>query len=121
MLRKPISLLRTLTVASFKHLVKEPTSYKNPENPKCIDLMLTNRQRSFQNPCVIETGLSDFLLKSLFSKSRTENYFLQGPQKFSNDKFRSSLYTEWSWRQVEFYTPKKYKYVRANNGSFMNM
>ena len=34
--------------------------YKNPNNPKSIDLMLTNRQHSFQNSCVIDTELSDF-------------------------------------------------------------
>ena len=38
-------------IYSFKHLTKESTCYKNPINPKCIDLMLTNRQRSFQNSC----------------------------------------------------------------------
>ena len=32
----------------------------NPHNPKCTDLMMTNRSRSFQNSCVIETRLSDF-------------------------------------------------------------
>ena len=45
---------------SFQHLVKEPTRYKNPNNPKRIDLMLTNTQGSFQISCVINTGLSDF-------------------------------------------------------------
>ena len=47
-------------VYSFKHLIKEPTCYKNPNNPKCIDFMLTSKQRSFQNSCVIDTGLFDF-------------------------------------------------------------
>ena len=45
---------------SFNHLVKEPTCYKNLVNPKCNDLMLTNRQCSIQTSCIIETGLSDF-------------------------------------------------------------
>ena len=31
-----------------------------PLNPTCIDLMLTNRPKSFQDTLVIETGLSDF-------------------------------------------------------------
>ena len=26
----------------FKYLIKQSTRYKNPNNPKCIDLMLTN-------------------------------------------------------------------------------
>ena len=45
---------------NLKSLIREPTCYKNPENPSCIDLILTNRTCSFQNSCVFETGLSDF-------------------------------------------------------------
>ena len=59
---------------NLKNLVKDPTCYKNPENPSCIDLILTNRQNSFQDTRVIETGLSDFhkltatALKTFFKK-----------------------------------------------------
>ena len=45
---------------SLNSLIKQPTCFKNPENPSCIDLILTNKPRSFQSTCVIETGLSDF-------------------------------------------------------------
>ena len=41
-------------------MINKPTCYKNPDRPFCIDLILTNCPRSFQNSCVIETGLSDF-------------------------------------------------------------
>ena len=41
-------------------LIKEPTYYKIPQNPSCIDLILTNSPYSFQISSVIETGLSDF-------------------------------------------------------------
>ena len=44
----------------FKSFVKDPTCFKNSENPSCVDLILTNIPYSFQNSCVIETGLSDF-------------------------------------------------------------
>ena len=47
-------------IYSFEYLIKELTCYKSPINPKCIDLMLTNRQHSFQNFGVIGTELSDF-------------------------------------------------------------
>ena len=53
-------------------LIKQPTCFKNPEKPSCIDLILTNRPKSFQTTCVIETGLFDFhrmtvsVLKILF-------------------------------------------------------
>ena len=49
----------------FKDLIRQPTYYKNPSNPVCIDLILINVPRSFQNTCVVETGLSDFYLMTL--------------------------------------------------------
>ena len=48
------------TLFKLKNIVKEPTCYKNPENPSCIDLFLTNCPRSFHNTCLYETSLSDF-------------------------------------------------------------
>ena len=48
---------------SLTSLIKQPTCYKNPSHPKCIDLILTNVSRSFQTTYVIETGLSNFHLK----------------------------------------------------------
>ena len=45
---------------NLKSLIKQPTCFKNPENPSCIDLFLKNRPRRFFNSYVIETGLSDF-------------------------------------------------------------
>ena len=44
----------------LKKLVSEPSCLKNPDNPSCIDLFLTNYSRGFQDTQVIETGLSDF-------------------------------------------------------------
>ena len=49
----------------LKSLIKQSTCYKNPDNPACIDLLLTNAPRSFQSTCVLETGLSDFHLMTL--------------------------------------------------------
>ena len=43
----------------LKNLVKEPTSFR-ADNPRCIDLILTNRYRSFQHTNTFETCLSDF-------------------------------------------------------------
>ena len=42
----------------LRSLVKEPTYFKNPENPSCIGLILTNKPRNFIKTGVIETGLS---------------------------------------------------------------
>ena len=49
------SMLDFCAQYDLKNLIKEPTCYKN-----IIDLMLTNRHRSFTSTCTVETGLSDF-------------------------------------------------------------
>ena len=48
-----------LDLYCLKNLVKEPTCYKS-HTPRCIDLVLTNRNRSVQQTTTVETGLSDF-------------------------------------------------------------
>ena len=55
-----VSLKHFCDLYNLKNLIKVPTCFKNPENPKCIDLVLTSSYRSFQNSYAIETGLSDF-------------------------------------------------------------
>ena len=78
----------------MKSLIRIPTCYKNPANSTCIDLMLTNSNRSFQNSCTIETGLSDFhkmivtVLKIYFRK-REVNY--KDDRNFSNEEFRQQV------------------------------
>ena len=55
------NMLDFLNIRNLKNLVKQKTCYKNPESPSCIDLILTNCHRGFQNTNVFETGLSVFL------------------------------------------------------------
>ena len=61
-------------IYNFKSLINQPTCFKNPQYPSCIDLILTNKSTSFQNTSVLETGLSDFhkltvtVMKMSFSK-----------------------------------------------------
>ena len=52
-------------VNSLITLNRDPTCFKNPSNPSCIDLFLTNRQQCFQQACAIETGISDFHKKAV--------------------------------------------------------
>ena len=60
----------------LRNLVKHPTCFKNPENPSCIDLLLTNKPLNFQTTTLIETRLSDFhkmivaVMKMDFSKMK---------------------------------------------------
>ena len=59
-----------------KNLVKDPTCYKNAENPSCIDLFITNSYQSFQKTTTVSTGLSDFhkmavtILKTTFPRAK---------------------------------------------------
>ena len=46
-------------------LFKKNTCLKNLQNPSCIDLIITNKPRSFEGSLTIETGLSQFNKLSL--------------------------------------------------------
>ena len=75
----------------FKNLIKDATCYKNPENPSCIDLILTNNPNSFQNSGVIKTGLSEFhkmtltVMKTTLEKLKPNIIYYRDYRKFSND------------------------------------
>ena len=128
----------------LKNLIKEPTCFKSNENPSCIDLMLTNRYRSFCNSCVIETGLSDFhrmtvtVLKISFKRLEPNIISYRNYQSFCNDSFREVFVSEIQKsgsniktipmnkcidicnETLNRFAPLKTKYVRANNKSFMS-
>ena len=65
-------------IYKLENLIKEATCFKNPENPTCIDLILTNKPLSFKNIYVIEAGLSDFhkmvvaVMKMHFPKMKSQ-------------------------------------------------
>ena len=42
------NLSNFMSVHNLKTLIKQKTCFKNPENPTCIDVILTNSPRSFQ-------------------------------------------------------------------------
>ena len=129
-------------IYNLKNLVKENTCFKNPDNPSCIDLILTNRYRSFQNTHVIETGLSDFhkmtvtVLKTFFEKKKPKIISYRDYKSFTSDNFiaelEANLYTfdldEIKLEDFENifmdifdkHAPIKYKYLRANDAPFMN-
>ena len=84
-------------IYNLKNLVKEPTFFKNPDNPSCIDLFLTNKPRTFQCTITIETGLSDFhklvvtVLKTFYKKQRLKIIHYRNYKNFENDNFRLDL------------------------------
>ena len=119
-------------------LIKQPTCFKNPENTSCIDLILTNKPRSFQSICVIETGLSDFhrmtvsVLKTDFRKLPPKVVTYRDFKKFGNERFmvflkltlnsqdvdytkNPQLFFELCRNELEHHAPRKKKYIRRNN------
>ena len=81
----------------LKGLIKQPTCFKNPENPSCIDLFLTNRPWRFCSCYVIETGLSDFnimtvsVMKMHYKKLSQKIIHYRDHKKFSNRNFVNSV------------------------------
>ena len=78
-------------------LIKQPTCYKNPNNPICIDSILSNTSRRFQSTCVVETGLSDFhlmtltVIKKSFRKFHPRLINYRSYNNFSNEALRKCL------------------------------
>ena len=128
----------------MKSLIRIPTCYKNPANPTCIDLMLTNSNRSFVNSCTNETGLSDFhkmivtVLKIYFQKREAKVINYRDYRNFSNEEFRQQVlkdileatqiggivsyesFLSICKQALDSRAPKKQKYVRSNHSPFIN-
>ena len=127
-------------IYKLDNLVKEPTCFKNNENPSSIDIILTNKKNSFQNTTLIETGLSDFhkmtvtVMKRFFKKNEPVTITYRDVKDFDGDKFMNDLRTQLEMKgsvsvadfQLIFLTvwnahaPLKSKIVRGNNAPFMN-
>ena len=126
---------------NLKDLVKEPTCFKNPDNPSCIGLFLTNRPRTFQCTTTIETGISDFhklvvtVLKTFYKKQRPKIIHYRNYKNFENDNFHENLkeellkfditnaplskFNDTVLSVLGKHAPKKLKYIRSNNCNFM--
>ena len=129
---------------NFKNLLEKPTCYKNPTNPSCVDLIITNKSRSFQNNCIFETGLSDFhkmtltVLKSSFAKQKPRVLIYCNYKFFNNTLFRDQVlnklrnsnlqisdkdlkhFKETCLSVVNTIAPLKSWFIRANQALFIN-
>ena len=82
-------------IYNLKNLIKDKTCFK----PSCIDLIITNRPKSFKNYMVIETGLSDFhkmcftVMKMYHSKQKPSIIHYRKFKDFNNDAFIKDLKT----------------------------
>ena len=130
--------------SGLKNIIRQPTCYKNPSNPACIDLVLTNVPRSFQSACVVETGLSDFHLMTLtvmrksFKKYQPKTINYRSYKNFSNAKYRETLINNFSKENyinnddgfqgfchisldaLHKHAPRKKKHAQGNKMPFFN-
>ena len=129
------------TLFNLRNLIKSPTCFKSCKNPSCIDLMLTNKPRSFQNSSVLETGLSDFhlltfsVLKTTYRKRPPKVIIYRDFKKYSPDSFQKDLesklcnvdlsklsnddFNSLLMSLVNLHAPQKRKYLRGNDQPFM--
>ena len=138
-----MKLMKTFCQAyGLKNLIKEPTCYKNTNNPSSIDVILTNRPNRFHNPMTIETGLSDHhkmvltVLKTYFKKIEPTIITIRDYKRFNDNFFRRDLIHNLDkidkplmiyedFKQVfvsvlDVHAPIKERGVRGNNAPFMN-
>ena len=122
-----------------KNLVKEPTCFKNPDNPSCVDLFITNSYRSFQNTITVNTGLSDFhkmtvtVLKTTFPKAKPKVVQYRDYSKFKKVTFNEALKMNLETLEEKNYdsfensflktfnshVPQKKKVLRANHKPYV--
>ena len=121
-----------------KNLVKEKT-YKNINNPSCIDLFLTNSYQSFQDTTTVSTGLSDFhkmavtVMKTTFPKAKPKIIHYRDYKRFVLENFRMDLINRLKTQLIDKYAkfelifleilnkhaPSKTKVLRANDKPYM--
>ena len=119
------------------NIVKQPTCFKNIQNPSCIDLFITNKNKSFQNTTTISSGLSDFhkmvitIFKSKFGKQKPKLMHYRDYKNFDKGHFESELkeqsrictsyetFEKVFLEILELHAPQKQKYVRANEVPYM--
>ena len=81
----------------LKNVNKEPTCYKNSENPSYIDFILTNNPGSFFKTSTLFTGLSDFHklvlseFKTTFCKSKPKEIIYRNFKNFEDESFNKEL------------------------------
>ena len=120
-------------------MVKEPTCYKNPQNPSCIDWILTNKSRYFKNTTTIDFGLSDFhkmILTSFrfqYKPGAPKITYYRSYKNFDKQQFKDELqiamneglvnnYEEFESKFIkilEKHAPLKKRTLRANNAPYM--
>ena len=121
-----------------KNLVKVPTCYKSTENPSCIDLFLTDGNRSFMKTMAIWTGQSDFhkmivtVMRSTFPKTKPKTIMYRDFSKYDKTAFGNELrqklqnqlmtyekFDDIFLETLEVHAPQKTKVIRANSKPYV--
>ena len=80
-----------------ENLIKDNTYFKNPEKPSCIDFIITNRPKSFQNSVTLQTGLSDIhkmtltVMKVFYKKQKPTIMTYRSYTNFSDEVFMADV------------------------------
>ena len=139
---KEVSLHLFCKKYKSKSMIRDPTFYKNIDNPSCIDLLLINSAKSFESNCTIETGFSGFykhvvtVLNEMHERMPIKAVQYKDYKKsdyviFNNNQFQ--IFSEnFNFSELDFVTirkifmdildkfaPLKKKYIRANNSQFV--
>ena len=120
---------------------KEPSCFKKPYNPSCIDIFLTNCPQSFQNSLTIETGTSDFhkmvisVTNILCKKQAPKIIQYRSYKNFDNRVFQREHFqllkidsinadllelTEIFLSILDKHLPRSSRFTPANNSNFLN-
>ena len=115
-------------------LTDQPTCYKSPDEPACIDLIQTNHSNYFQQNNVFETGLYNFQMmvvtefKMGFQKLKPHVVAYGDNIRFDNEKFQTDIqscalnlkcFKETVLFILNKHAPIKRKFVRANEAPFI--
>ena len=80
-------------IYNLRRQIREKTCSKNPNNSSCIELIITNRLKSFQNSRVIETRLSDLhkMCITVMNLHYRSTIHYRKFKDFNNDSFIKAL------------------------------
>ena len=98
----------------LKNLVKGATCYKNYEKLSCIDLILTDRPKSFQRYHIVGTKLSEFhkitvtALKIYFKRQDLRVIHYRDYKKFNTKGFRQDFFASLHKENVDINHKKSF-------------
>ena len=133
------NLVEFLEDRELSNLVHFPTCFMSETNPSTIDLIITNKPKSFQNTIGVSTGISDFhkmvltSMKTTFPKAVPKEIVYRDMKNFDKKAFKRdlkenlkkadstnyALFEEIFENVLDKHAPKKKKLQRANHKPYV--